>query len=791
MYVNARQIPNQGANPEKRFGHTITIINKDRAVLFGGAVGEGGYKITNDTFSFDSRTNRWSVLKPRNVDDTPLPRAAHAATAVQANQMVVFGGAQSHGNLVDNDLYLLKLSSNEAQGKWVLVPVEGQKPGARYGHVMVFFKPFIVVFGGNITNEPNNEAWCLSIEKSPFSWSKLEFKESPSPRVYHAATIWKSSNRGDMILVFGGRNEKNEALKDMWGLRRHNSGEWDWLRAPSGSEGSQPSERYQHSLVCSKNIAIVVGGRNNRETSLLPLDIYNLDSSQWVSLNGVNRFRHISWLSNNYLYTHGGFESTQPSTPTDLLNVVDLAETFASAPELLKNIELGSDQRLSANSNVAQPQREEDKGTFKGSQVNPYSINPNIMIAEIKEDRGVFNMIKIDQLTQEGQKILDNPHSEPANTHEDLIRLTANMFIKQLLKTLEFKPTQDAPFPFKLESIIVLCDTVIKILKNTPSLIHLRAGVKIFGSLHGQFGDLLRFFKNYGVPDDDYLFEKKSDIEAIDYLFLGNYVDRGTNSLEVICLLLALKIKFPDHIHLLRGSHEDRRININEGLFLECQNRLKEDPLAPGSVYNKLNDVFEYLSYAAVIANKIFCVHSGIGTNLRRLEQIERIKKPFVLNHDDPSSNEQRIAFDMLWSDPVLDASDTQNKANLHRENLAKGTIVRFGTERIDQFLQENGLQIIVRSHEPVLDGAEVFGNSLLYTVFSCTDYCGITSNDAAIFHDHKHSKQLLTYTIKYVKSLTKWYNPSQMRKSLNVGREKEDPKERPVTPVRRITKNP
>ena len=89
----------------------------------------------------------------------------------------------------------------------------------------------------------------------------------------------------------------------------------------------------------------------------------------------------------------------------------------------------------------------------------------------------------------------------------------------------------------------------------------MRPGVKIFGSIHGQFADLLRFFKEYGIPDDDYSFENKGDIEAIEYLFLGNYIDRGTNSLEVICLLLALKLKFPDHIHLLRGSHEDKKIN--------------------------------------------------------------------------------------------------------------------------------------------------------------------------------------------------------------------------------------
>ena len=81
------------------------------------------------------------------------------------------------------------------------------------------------------------------------------------------------------------------------------------------------------------------------------------------------------------------------------------------------------------------------------------------------------------------------------------------------------------------------------------------APVKVFGDIHGQYIDLMRFFDLWGTPDEN------GDIESYDYLFLGNYVDRGNHSLETICLLMALKIKFPDKIHLLRGNHEDKWIN--------------------------------------------------------------------------------------------------------------------------------------------------------------------------------------------------------------------------------------
>ena len=79
------------------------------------------------------------------------------------------------------------------------------------------------------------------------------------------------------------------------------------------------------------------------------------------------------------------------------------------------------------------------------------------------------------------------------------------------------------------------------------------APVKIFGDLHGQFLDLMRLFDEYGSPST------AGDITYIDYLFLGDYVDRGAHSLETICLLLALKVEHPKAVHLIRGNHEVHR----------------------------------------------------------------------------------------------------------------------------------------------------------------------------------------------------------------------------------------
>jgi len=136
--------------PSKRFGHSICVISQFRAILFAGAVADTTYKITNDIFSFNSRTGVWTQVIPKEKKGMPSPRAAHGATAIENLQMVVFGGAQAQGSVVDNELYLLKLMGDESKCKWVEVPVEDPKPPSRYGHTMAFIKPNIFIVGGNI-----------------------------------------------------------------------------------------------------------------------------------------------------------------------------------------------------------------------------------------------------------------------------------------------------------------------------------------------------------------------------------------------------------------------------------------------------------------------------------------------------------------------------------------------------------------------------------------------------------------------------------------------------------------
>lgn len=145
-------------------------------------------------------------------------------------------------------------------------------------------------------------------------------------------------------------------------------------------------------------------------------------------------------------------------------------------------------------------------------------------------------------------------------------------FAEGILQTLFANAQQKPPltstlFPFKKDKVIRLCQQASKLVINESSLVGVRPPVKIFGSIYGRFYDLLRLFDSFGFPDEH-------EMQSNQYVFLGNYVDKGFNSLETVCLLMALKIRYPEHITLLRGKHEDSIINRICGLGEECSIRI-------------------------------------------------------------------------------------------------------------------------------------------------------------------------------------------------------------------------
>ena len=220
------------------------------------------------------------------------------------------------------------------------------------------------------------------------------------------------------------------------------------------------------------------------------------------------------------------------------------------------------------------------------------------------------------------------------------------------------------------------------------------------GDLHGQYFDLLRLFEYGGFPPES------------NYLFLGDYVDRGKQSLETICLLLAYKIKYPENFFLLRGNHECASINRIYGFYDECKRRYSI------KLWKTFTDCFNCLPVSAVVDEKIICMHGGLSPDLQRLDQISRIMRPT----DVP---DQGLLCDLLWSDPDKEVTGWGEND--------RGVSYTFGSDIVSKFLDEHDLDLVCRAHQVVEDGYEFFAKRQLVTVFSAPNYCGEFDNAGAM----------------------------------------------------------
>jgi diadenosine tetraphosphatase ApaH/serine/threonine PP2A family protein phosphatase len=286
--------------------------------------------------------------------------------------------------------------------------------------------------------------------------------------------------------------------------------------------------------------------------------------------------------------------------------------------------------------------------------------------------------------------------------------------INKLLLPRSWEPPADRSFILNADEIDELCLAAEEKFKQEPTVLKLRAPTKIYGDLHGQFGDLMRLFAEYGSPST------VGDIAYIDYLFLGDYVDRGAFSLETMSLLLALKVEYPDSVHLLRGNHEEADINALFGFRIECIDRLGE--AAGVKAWNRFNDMFQWLPLAAVIEDRVACMHGGIGRSVTHISQLEELERPLTMESGG------MMLMDVLWSDPT-----ESDKVEGLRPNARGPGLVTFGPDRVRKFCEDNDLQMIIRAHECVMDGFERFAGGLLITVFSATNYCGTANNAGAI----------------------------------------------------------
>lgn len=661
----------------------------------------------------------------------------------------MFGGALVGGKIAPEQLYDLKVQ-DDAKAIWTEVKVNGEKPGPRYGHTLTFAKPNLILFGGSNGTETMNDTWCLNLMNNLFQWVKLEISGViPSPRVYHSADLCQFGGANGMIIVFGGRNVAGQTLNEVWGLRKHRDGKWDWTRPPERNDQVAQLDRYQHRSIFYGSLMFNIGGKINDSICNNFITVYDYEHNKWYSANGPECFRHVCWIYKDKIYVHGGLDNKNKILGKGVIQQYQMADIFKDFPDLVKK--MVSFQELFNQTHQTLSVRSSSNSSGISGQNTPNMTSPNKISDSSPRPTGTLSNIPQNlmansekpkgQLQPESRIPVMLPkdireNNKKPNQNND----TANFFIEHLLRPKTYvNLAPDAEFPFKCEEIIDLCNQAQEIIEKQAMLIHIEAPVKVFGDIHGQYSDLMRFFDLWGGPCNPE--EGKINVEDnYNYVFLGDYVDRGNHSLETICLLLALKVKFPNKIVLLRGNHEDRWINSGFGFLDECENRLQENADLPESVFNRINNLFEYLPLGCLIENVILCLHGGIGSSLKKVEQIENIPRPLEVVHEVQTPAE-KLVVDILWSDPTDSDNDVGIQANQVRDPHGTGNIVKFGPDVVKDFLQKNKLDKIIRAHECVMDGFERFAGGDLMTIFSATDYCG----------KHKNAGAILTITRKYV----------------------------------------
>lgn len=250
------------------------------------------------------------------------------------------------------------------------------------------------------------------------------------------------------------------------------------------------------------------------------------------------------------------------------------------------------------------------------------------------------------------------------------------------------------------KDIVALCKSAKEILGAESNVQPVRCPVTICGDIHGQFYDLLELFRIGG------------DCPSTNYLFMGDYVDRGYYSLEVVTLLVALKVRFKDRITILRGNHESRQITQVYGFYDECLRKYGN-----ANVWNCFTELFDYLPMTALVEEKIFCLHGGLSPSIDTLDHARALDRLQEVPHEGPMC-------DLVWSDP-----DDRCGWGIS----PRGAGYTFGQDITEQFNHTNGLQFVARAHQLVMEGYQWTHSRGVCTIFSAPNYCYRCGNQAAI----------------------------------------------------------
>ncbi|KAI3797869.1 hypothetical protein L1987_33133 [Smallanthus sonchifolius] len=707
----------QGPGPGPRYGHVMALVAQRYLMAIGG---NDGKRPLADIWALDTAAKpyEWRKLEPEG--EGPPPCMYATASARSDGLLLLCGGRDANSVPLASAYGLAK--HRDGRWEWAIAP--GVSPSSRYQHAAVFVNARLHVSGGalgggRMVEDSSNVAvldtaagvWCdtKSVVTTPrtgrYSADAAggDAAVELTRRCRHAAAAF-----GDLIFIYGGL--RGGVLLD------------DLLVAEDLAAVEMTSAASQAAAAASNAQSARLPGRYGFA------DDRTRQTSEALSDGAVVLGNPVAPPANGDMYTDISTENAMLHGSRRLSKGVEyLVEASAAEAEAI-TATLAAAKARHSNGEVELPDRD------RGAEATPSGkpIKPDADVANNSPPTGVrlhhravvvaaetggalggmVRQLSIDQFENEGRRV---GYGTPENATAARKLLDRQMSINSVPKKPRgWKPPVRRQFFLDCNEIADLCDCSERLFSSEPTVLQLRAPIKIFGDLHGQFGDLMRLFDEYGSPST------AGDIAYIDYLFLGDYVDRGQHSLETICLLLALKVEYPQNVHLIRGNHEAADINALFGFRIECIERMGErDGIW---VWHRINRLFNWLPLAAIIEKKIICMHGGIGRSINHVEQIENLQRPITMEAG------SIVLMDLLWSDPTENDSVEGLRPNARGPGL-----VTFGPDRVMEFCNNNDLQLIIRAHECVMDGFERFAQGHLITLFSATNYCGTANNAGAI----------------------------------------------------------
>uniref|UniRef100_A0A1I7UXP5 Serine/threonine-protein phosphatase n=2 Tax=Caenorhabditis tropicalis TaxID=1561998 RepID=A0A1I7UXP5_9PELO len=314
---------------------------------------------------------------------------------------------------------------------------------------------------------------------------------------------------------------------------------------------------------------------------------------------------------------------------------------------------------------------------------------------------------------------------------DDNKTLDMNEFLKRHLNVRNWLNYREQTY--NKTELVQLTEMVTELFRTEQTLAKMSPPCTIVGDIHGQYSDLLRLLNSRGSKLESKKLSQPGFC-ANRFVFLGDYVDRGSHSIECISLVFALKIVYPGNYVLLRGNHETRAINFAYGFREELMNKLGE---ADGAdVWEKFNEAFSWMPLACIVGERILCMHGGISPELHSLDDIRKIKRPLV------DVGTIHLAQDLLWADPAPDQTMiVVHDEPVYNKNTVRGLSCVFNAAAVRDTCKRLNIQMIVRAHQMMPEGFRFYCDRKLITIFSAPRYMNETDNKGAVLKVEESGK--------------------------------------------------